>query len=82
MILIARFVCEKILRPHLFLDLIKSLTQFAFVTREERTSAGAFRDLVQRAFIDTAVEAVSNTDGIDDRLGSYSCIDRVIKAVL
>ena len=68
-VLIGRFVSDQILRPHLVLDLVKRLTQLAFVPGKICPSAGSLRYFIQRPAVDAAVKIVADPDRIDDRLG-------------
>ena len=67
------------MRPHLFLNLYKSIAQLAFVTRKIRPPAGSLGDLIERAFVNTLVKIITDADRVDDRLRFQSGLDGVLQ---
>src|SRR5690349_9753892 len=79
---IRRFVCDQILRSHLFLDLLERLSQFRFILWKICAAAGTFGDLCQRSLINSIVEVVTDTDRVDHGFGTLSGLNRLVQFFL
>ena len=76
---IRRFVCDEILRSHLFLDLLERLPQLGLIFWKISSAAGPLGYLCQRPLINTIVKIVTDPDRIDDSLGTLRGLDGFIQ---